>query len=80
MSREGGFAKCHSERISLCPVALHTNGDEPGEFDSARAESRIGLHVAKPPQPLKSFINREAREITPGSNALSYTECTDNRS
>jgi len=39
MSREGGFPKYQSERISLCPVALHTSGDEPGEFDSARAES-----------------------------------------
>jgi len=39
MSREGGFPKYQSERISLCPVALHTSGDEPGEFVSARAES-----------------------------------------
>jgi hypothetical protein len=28
---------------------------------------RIGLHVANPPT-LKSFINRTAREIMPGSN------------
>jgi len=49
MSREG-FRKYQFERISLCPVALHTSGDEPVEFVSARFGIRIGLHVAKPPQ------------------------------
>jgi len=29
---------------------------------------------------LKSFIDRKAREITPGSNVLSCTECTENGS
>jgi hypothetical protein len=69
MSREGNFPKYQFERISLSSVALHTSGDEPVEFVSAR-----------PSATLKSFINRKAREIMPGSNALSCTECTENRS
>jgi hypothetical protein len=79
MSREGGFPKYQFERISPSRVALHTSGDEPVEFVSARAGIRIGLHVANLPT-LKSFINRTAREIMAGSNVLSCTECTENLS
>ena len=31
-------------------------------------------------QPLPNRVNRKAREIMPGSNVLSCTECTENRS
>jgi len=68
------------ERISLCPVALHTSAGEPVEFVFARAGIWISLHFAKPPQRSKSFIHRKALEIMPGSNALLCTECTEKRS
>jgi hypothetical protein len=79
MSREGGFLKYQFERISLSPVALHTSGDVPVEFVSARAGIRIGLHVAKPPQRSNLASIARPREVTPGSNAFSCTECTENR-
>jgi hypothetical protein len=61
MSREGNFPKYQFERISLSPVALHTSGDEPVEFASARAGIRIGLHVAKPPQ--RSNLSSIAKRV-----------------
>jgi hypothetical protein len=61
MSRAGGFPKYQSERISLCPVALHTSEDEPIEFVSARAGIRIGLHVAKLPQ--RSNLSSIAKRV-----------------
>src|ERR1700674_1457089 len=61
MSREGGFLKYQFERISLSPVALHTSGDEPVEFVSARAGIRIGLHGAKTPQ--RSNLASIARRV-----------------
>ena len=76
---EGGFPKYQSERISLCPVALHTRGGEPVEFVFAAPESDRSARC-QTSATLKSFINRKAREIMPGSNALSCTECTENRS
>jgi len=61
MSREGGFLKYQFEGISLSPVALHTSGDEPVEFVSARAGIRIGPHVTKPPQ--RSNLASIARRV-----------------
>jgi hypothetical protein len=79
MSREGGFPKYQSERISLCPLR-RTQAKTSRENSIPRARNPDRPARCQTSATLESFINRKAREITPGSNALSHTEFTDNRS
>jgi hypothetical protein len=72
--------------LSTNPKEFHyaplrrTQAETSRENSIPRARNPDRLARCQTSATLKSFINRKAREITPGSNALSYTECTDNRS